>query len=154
MAGRALGLGGKPPGVPGSVLVAHPRGTPRPPARTHRPPARIRAGAGLPGGGAFRPGCGSLAETASFAQRVIDAGLVWIGPSPDAIEQMGDKIRARNLMAGAGVPVAAGSAEPVSDAEDAIAEAERIGYPVMIKAAAAGGGIGMTLAPDPPRPRP
>src|SRR5258708_24581692 len=83
----------------------------------------------------------------------MEGGVVWMGQSPVGIEQMGDKMRARNLMAGAGVPVAAGSAEPVSDAEDAIAEAERIGYPVMIKAAAGGGGIGMTVAADAERLR-
>jgi acetyl-CoA carboxylase biotin carboxylase subunit len=109
--------------------------------------AILEAAAGT-GAQAVHPGYGFLAENASFAQRVIDAGLIWIGPSPDAIEQMGDKIRARNLMASAGIPVAAGSAEPVTDAEAAIAQAERIGYPVMIKAAAGGGGIGMTVAAD------
>jgi acetyl-CoA carboxylase, biotin carboxylase subunit len=112
----------------------------------------LEAAAGT-GAQAVHPGYGFLAENPSFAQRVIDAGLIWIGPSPDAIEQMGDKIRARNLMASAGIPVAAGSAEPVTDAEAAIAQAERIGYPVMIKAAAGGGGIGMTVAPDASRLR-
>ena len=79
---------------------------------------------------------------------MIAAGLTWIGPSPEAIEQMGDKISARNLMEEAGVPVAAGTAEPVSDADAAVAEAKRIGYPVMIKASAGGGGIGMSVAAD------
>src|SRR5258708_9761174 len=83
----------------------------------------------------------------------MEGGVVWMGPWAGGMEEMGEKMRARNLMAGAGVPVAAGSAEPVSDAEDAIAEAERIGYPVMIKAAAGGGGIGMTVAADAERLR-
>jgi acetyl-CoA carboxylase biotin carboxylase subunit len=76
-------------------------------------------------------------------------GLTWVGPTPEAIEQMGDKINARNLMHRAGVPVALGSTEPVTDAAAALAEAERIGYPVMVKAAAGGGGIGMSAATGP-----
>jgi geranyl-CoA carboxylase alpha subunit len=121
---------------------------PPPAAQSYLNADAILAAAARTGAQAVHPGYGFLAENASFAQRVIAAGLVWIGPSPDAIEQMGDKIRARNLMASAGIPVAAGSAEPVTDAEAAIEQAERIGYPVMIKAAAGGGGIGMTVAPD------
>ena len=97
---------------------------------------------------AVHPGYGFLAESAGFAQEVINAGLTWIGPDPSAIEQMGDKIRARNLMAAAGVPVAPGSAAPVADADAAVAEASLIGYPVMVKAAAGGGGIGMSAAFD------
>jgi acetyl-CoA carboxylase biotin carboxylase subunit len=95
---------------------------------------------------AIHPGYGFLAESAEFAARVIDAGLTWVGPPPWAIEQMGDKINARNLMEQAGVPVAAGSRKPVADVGAAVAEAARIGYPVMIKAAAGGGGIGMSAA--------
>jgi acetyl-CoA carboxylase biotin carboxylase subunit len=94
------------------------------------------------------PGYGFLAENADFARQVIAAGLTWVGPAPDAIEQMGDKIRARNLMEQAGVPVAPGSREPVTDADAAVAEAARIGYPVMVKAAGGGGGIGMGAAAD------
>jgi acetyl-CoA carboxylase, biotin carboxylase subunit len=108
----------------------------------------ILAAAASTGAQAIHPGYGFLAENATFAQRVIDEGLTWIGPSPHAIEQMGDKIRARNLMAEVGIPVARGSSEPVTDAADAAAHARRIGYPVMIKAAAGGGGIGMTIAAD------
>ncbi len=100
------------------------------------------------GAAAVHPGYGFLAESAGFAQAVINAGLTWIGPDPSAIEQMGDKIRARNLMAAAGVPVAPGSAAPVADAEAAVEEASRIGYPVMVKAAVGGGGIGMSAASD------
>jgi acetyl-CoA carboxylase, biotin carboxylase subunit len=98
------------------------------------------------GAAAVHPGYGFLAESAGFAARVIDAGLTWVGPPPSAIERMGDKINARNLMEQAGVPVAAGSREPVADVGAAVAEARRIGYPVMIKAAAGGGGIGMSAA--------
>jgi acetyl-CoA carboxylase biotin carboxylase subunit len=100
------------------------------------------------GAAAVHPGYGFLAESTGFAQAVINAGLTWVGPDPTAIEQMGDKIRARNLMAAAGVPVAPGSAAPVADADAAAEEAERIGYPVMVKAAAGGGGIGMSAAFD------
>jgi acetyl-CoA carboxylase biotin carboxylase subunit len=96
----------------------------------------------------IHPGYGFLAENAGFARQVIDAGLTWIGPPPEAIDQMGDKIRARNLMQAAGVPVAAGTADPVADEEEAVQKAEAIGYPVMIKAAAGGGGIGMSVALD------
>jgi acetyl-CoA carboxylase, biotin carboxylase subunit len=95
------------------------------------------------------PGYGFLAENAGFAASVIDAGLTWVGPPPAAIEQMGDKINARNLVERAGVPVSAGSRQAVPDVTAALAEAERIGYPVMIKAAAGGGGIGMSAAADP-----
>ena len=107
------------------------------------------AAARATGAAAIHPGYGFLAENAAFAAAVIDAGLTWVGPPPAAIEQMGDKINARNLMADAGVPVSEGSREPVADADAALAEAERIGYPVMIKAAAGGGGIGMSAAADP-----
>jgi acetyl-CoA carboxylase, biotin carboxylase subunit len=100
------------------------------------------------GAAAIHPGYGFLAENAEFAAQVIDAGLTWIGPSPEAIEQMGDKIRARNLMASAGVPVAEGATEPVADSGAAVVLAKRIGYPIMIKAAAGGGGIGMSAAGD------
>ena len=96
----------------------------------------------------MHPGYGFLAENADFARQVITAGLTWVGPDPDAIEQMGDKIRARNLMERAGVPVSPGSREPVTDVAAAVVEADRIGYPVMVKAAAGGGGIGMGVAAD------
>ncbi len=97
---------------------------------------------------AVHPGYGFLAENADFARRVIEAGLTWVGPDPGAIEQMGDKIRARNLMEQAGVPVSPGTREPVTDVDTAVIEAERVGYPVMVKAAGGGGGIGMGAATD------
>ena len=121
---------------------------PAQPARSYLDAALLIAAAAKTGAAAVHPGYGFLAENADFARRVIAAGLVWVGPSPDAIEQMGDKIRARNLMEQAGVPVSPGSREPVTDVAGAVAEAERIGYPVMVKAAAGGGGIGMGAAAD------
>jgi acetyl-CoA carboxylase biotin carboxylase subunit len=100
------------------------------------------------GAEAVHPGYGFLAESAEFAQAVIDAGITWVGPPPEAITAMGDKISARNLMSDAGVPVAAGTREPVGDVEAALAAARDIGYPLMVKAAAGGGGIGMGVAYD------
>ena len=113
----------------------------------------ILAAAARTGAEAIHPGYGFLAENAAFASKVIDAGLTWIGPPPDAIDLMGHKISARNLMASAGIPVADGGAEPVHDVDQALAVAVGIGYPVMIKAAAGGGGIGMSMATDPERLR-
>jgi acetyl-CoA carboxylase biotin carboxylase subunit len=100
------------------------------------------------GASAIHPGYGFLAENPSFAARVLAEGLTWIGPPPSAIEQMSDKISGRNLMAQAGLPVAAGSSAPLTDVSAAIADARRLGYPVMIKAVAGGGGIGMSAAAD------
>jgi acetyl-CoA carboxylase biotin carboxylase subunit len=120
-------------------------GPPQPAASYLNAAAIIDAARGA-GAAAVHPGYGFLAENADFARRVLAAGLTWVGPDPAAIEQMGDKIRARNLMERAGVPVSPGSREPVTDAAAAAAEAARIGYPVMVKAAAGGGGIGMGVA--------
>jgi acetyl-CoA carboxylase biotin carboxylase subunit len=92
---------------------------------------------------AVHPGYGFLAERASFAAAVEEAGLIFVGPSSSAIEAMGDKTEARRRMIAAGVPVVPGTAEPLADLETALTEAERIGYPVMLKAAAGGGGKGM-----------
>jgi acetyl-CoA carboxylase biotin carboxylase subunit len=121
---------------------------PAPPAQSYLDAAAILDAARKTGAAAVHPGYGFLAENADFARQVVAAGLIWVGPDPAAIEQMGDKIRARNLMERAGVPVSPGSREPVSDVTAALAEADRIGYPVMVKAAAGGGGIGMGVAQD------
>jgi len=121
---------------------------PAPPARSYLDADAILRAARQTGARAIHPGYGFLAENAAFAARVIEAGLTWIGPPPAAIEQMGDKINARNLMERAGVPVATGTRQPVTDLAQAVLEAARIGYPVMIKAAAGGGGIGMSVAAD------
>jgi acetyl-CoA carboxylase, biotin carboxylase subunit len=121
---------------------------PPPPASSYLDVRAVLGAARATGAAAIHPGYGFLSESAGFASAVIDAGLTWVGPPPAAIEQMGDKINARNLMEQAGVPVAAGTREPVADVTAAAAEAARIGYPVMIKAAAGGGGIGMSAVGD------
>ena len=118
------------------------------PAASYLNAAALIEAARKTGAAAVHPGYGFLAENADFARRVIEAGLTWVGPGPGAIEQMGDKIRARNLMEQAGVPVSPGTREPVTDVNAAVTEAERIGYPVMVKAAGGGGGIGMGAAAD------
>jgi acetyl-CoA carboxylase biotin carboxylase subunit len=100
------------------------------------------------GAQAVHPGYGFLSENAAFATAVQDSGLVWIGPSPAAIVAMGDKVAARNLVGDAGVPVAPGTREPVTDVEAAVAAADAVGYPLMVKAAGGGGGIGMSIAAD------
>ncbi len=118
------------------------------PAQSYRNTEAILAAAKATGAEAIHPGYGFLSENADFARAVGEHGLIWVGPSPDAITAMGDKINARNLMAAAGVPVAPGTTDPAATVEDAIAEAHRIGYPVMVKAAAGGGGMGMAAAGD------
>jgi acetyl-CoA carboxylase biotin carboxylase subunit len=97
---------------------------------------------------AVHPGYGFLSENADFARAVESAGLIWVGPPAEAIAAMGDKINARNLMAAAGVPVAPGSHDPAATVEAAVESATAIGYPVMVKAAAGGGGMGMAVAAD------
>jgi acetyl-CoA carboxylase, biotin carboxylase subunit len=121
---------------------------PAPPAESYLVIDKVLEAARRSGAEAIHPGYGFLAESAQFAQAVIDAGIGWVGPPPEAIAAMGDKISARNLMSDAGVPVAAGTREPVQDIAAAIAAAREIGYPVMVKAAAGGGGIGMGVAYD------
>ncbi len=122
---------------------------PAQPAQSYLDAAAIIDAAKKANATAVHPGYGFLAENAGFARQVMAAGLIWVGPDPQAIEQMGDKIRARNLMEQAGVPVSPGSREPIKDINAALAEGERIGYPVMVKAAAGGGGIGMGVATGP-----
>ncbi|MDR0345045.1 MAG: biotin carboxylase, partial [Nocardiopsaceae bacterium] len=127
-----------------AVLIGPPQ-----PARSYLDAQALLAAAGKTAAAAVHPGYGFLSENAGFARQVIAVGLTWVGPPPEAMAQMGDKISARNLMEQAGVPVAAGTREPVTDEGTALAEADRIGYPVMVKAAAGGGGIGMSAAAGP-----
>lgn len=94
---------------------------------------------------AIHPGYGFLSENSTFARAVQDQGLVWVGPSPLAIEMMGDKVRARDRMRRAGMSVCAGTSEAVRTLEDARIRSREIGFPVMIKAVAGGGGIGMKI---------
>jgi acetyl-CoA/propionyl-CoA carboxylase biotin carboxyl carrier protein len=100
------------------------------------------------GAQAVHPGFGFLAENAPFARACAAAGLVFVGPPPDAIEAMGSKISARELMQAAGVPVIPGTNEPVETVERALEIAEEIGYPVAVKASAGGGGKGIEVAED------
>jgi acetyl-CoA/propionyl-CoA carboxylase biotin carboxyl carrier protein len=110
---------------------------------------RILDAARSTGASAVHPGYGFLAENAAFARACADAGLTFIGPSPHAIEVMGDKIRAKQAVAAAGVAVVAGRTQPdMTDADLAGAAAE-VGYPVLVKPSAGGGGKGMRLVTDP-----
>ena len=120
---------------------------PRRPSRIATSNAILKAAAET-GAEAIHPGYGFLSENAEFARAVQDAGLIWVGPSPEVIDIMGDKINARNLMQDAGVPVAPGTREPITDPAEVADAAARIGFPIMIKAAAGGGGMGMSVAHD------
>lgn len=101
------------------------------------------------GAGAIHPGYGFLAENGDFADTVNEAGLVFIGPPGSAIRSMGSKTEARRIMSGAGVPVVPGDQSGLKDAASAAASADRIGYPVLIKAAMGGGGKGMRVVNEP-----
>ncbi|WHY79233.1 acetyl-CoA carboxylase biotin carboxylase subunit [Neobacillus sp. WH10] len=94
---------------------------------------------------AIHPGYGFLSENAAFAKKVINEGIIFIGPKPETIELMGDKIVSRQTMEKAGVPVVPGSGDGLKTIEEAMVHAESIGYPVMLKASGGGGGIGMVL---------
>jgi acetyl-CoA/propionyl-CoA/long-chain acyl-CoA carboxylase, biotin carboxylase, biotin carboxyl carrier protein len=98
------------------------------------------------GANAIHPGYGFLAENANFAQAVIDAGLIWIGPSPQSIRDLGDKVTARHIAARAQAPLVPGTPDPVKDADEVVAFAREYGLPIAIKAAHGGGGKGMKVA--------
>jgi acetyl-CoA carboxylase biotin carboxylase subunit len=121
---------------------------PADPRQSYLDAERIIEAAKRTGAHAVHPCYGFLSESAAFADAVQDAGLVWIGPSPEAMRSMADKIAARQVMAAAGVPVAPGTATPVTDIDAALAAAGDLGYPLMVKASAGGGGIGMGAVHD------
>lgn len=98
------------------------------------------------GAGAIHPGYGFLSENAKFAQAVIDAGLLWVGPPPAAIAALGDKVSARKIAALVGAPLVAGTADPVASSKEVLAFAKEFGLPVAIKAAHGGGGRGLKVA--------
>ncbi|TAK71272.1 MAG: biotin/lipoyl-binding protein [Actinomycetota bacterium] len=98
------------------------------------------------GADAVHPGYGFLSENADFAQAVIDAGLTWIGPPPQAIRDLGDKVSARHIATRAGAPQVQGTADPVKDADEIVAFATEYGLPIAIKAAFGGGGRGLKVA--------
>ncbi|MEM0377269.1 MAG: biotin carboxylase N-terminal domain-containing protein, partial [Thermofilum sp.] len=97
------------------------------------------------GAEAVHPGYGFLAQNALFAEKVVENGLVWIGPHPDVIKLVGDKLGARRFFSSQGIPIVPGGLNPV-DLRDAASYAEEIGYPVVVKPAGGGGGIGMFVA--------
>jgi acetyl-CoA carboxylase, biotin carboxylase subunit len=110
---------------------------------------RIIEAAKKTGADAIHPGYGFLSENAGFSKRCQDEGIIFIGPPPSAIEMMGDKTKARELMEAANVPLPPGTTTALTDIEEARQIAERIGYPVLVKAAAGGGGKGMRIIHDP-----
>ncbi|EME98501.1 ATP-grasp domain-containing protein [Streptomyces mobaraensis NBRC 13819 = DSM 40847] len=116
------------------------------PAASYLDMAKVLAAAAESGADAIHPGYGFLSENAEFAQAVIDAGLTWIGPPPQAIRDLGDKVAARHIAQRAGAPLVAGTADPVAGADEVVAFAEEHGLPIAIKAAFGGGGRGLKVA--------
>ena len=122
---------------------------PATPAESYLNIEKVIEAAKASGAEAIHPGYGFLAENAAFATACADADIVWIGPPPSAIEAMGSKTKARELMQDAGVPIVPGSTEPSKDAKAAAKTAKEIGYPVACKAAGGGGGKGFRVALTP-----
>lgn len=122
---------------------------PAPANKSYLVMANVIAAAKITGAQAVHPGYGFLSENADFARACADNDLVWIGPAPECIERMGDKSQARDTMKGCGVPTVPGSDGTVDSVEEARAFAESVGYPVLIKASAGGGGKGMREVHDP-----
>jgi acetyl-CoA/propionyl-CoA carboxylase biotin carboxyl carrier protein len=118
---------------------------PGPPAESYLNQERIIDSARRAGAEAIHPGYGFLAENAGFARACAEAGIVWIGPPPEAIEAMGSKVVARRRMREAGVPIIPGTTDPVGSAEEVAALGDELGWPVAIKASAGGGGKGLKV---------
>ena len=118
------------------------------PAQTYLDVSKLLAVAAKAGADAVHPGYGFLAENAGFAQAVTDAGLIWIGPPPAAIDALGDKVQARHIAQRVGAPLVPGTSDPVSGADEVVAFAQEHGLPVAIKAAYGGGGRGLKVARD------
>ncbi|MFP8961906.1 acetyl/propionyl/methylcrotonyl-CoA carboxylase subunit alpha [Streptomyces nanhaiensis] len=116
------------------------------PATSYLDIAKVLKAAADSGADAIHPGYGFLSENAEFAQAVIDAGLNWIGPPPQAIRDLGDKVAARHIAQRAGAPLVAGTPDPVSGADEVVAFAKEHGLPIAIKAAFGGGGRGLKVA--------
>jgi acetyl-CoA/propionyl-CoA carboxylase biotin carboxyl carrier protein len=116
------------------------------PADSYLSIEKIVAAAKKSGADSVHPGYGFLAENAEFAQAVIDAGLVWIGPPPSAIEALGDKVQARHIAQRVGAPLVAGTKDPVDSADEVVTFAKEHGLPIAIKAAFGGGGRGLKVA--------
>jgi acetyl-CoA/propionyl-CoA carboxylase biotin carboxyl carrier protein len=119
------------------------------PGETYLSAERIVEVARRAGADAVHPGYGFLAENASFARLVEDAGLVWIGPPPEAIEAMGSKIAARERMRDAGVPIVPGTTEPLASVEQLVRIGDDLGWPLALKASAGGGGKGLKVVRNP-----
>ncbi|MGB1078246.1 MAG: acetyl/propionyl/methylcrotonyl-CoA carboxylase subunit alpha [Candidatus Nanopelagicales bacterium] len=115
-------------------------------AETYLDIAKIVDAATRSGADSIHPGYGFLSENADFAQAVIDAGLTWIGPPPQAIRDLGDKVSARHIAQRAGAPQVPGTSDPVTGSDDVVAFAQEFGLPVAIKAAFGGGGRGLKVA--------
>ncbi|MEU6425876.1 biotin carboxylase N-terminal domain-containing protein [Microbispora sp. NPDC046973] len=116
------------------------------PAETYLDIDKILSVAKKTGADAVHPGYGFLAENAGFAQAVLDAGLIWIGPPPSAITALGDKVQARHIAQRVGAPLVAGTPDPVSGVDEVVAFAQQHGLPIAIKAAFGGGGRGLKVA--------
>ncbi|MEF9884986.1 acetyl/propionyl/methylcrotonyl-CoA carboxylase subunit alpha [Streptomyces sp. P9-A4] len=116
------------------------------PATSYLDMAKVLQAAKDSGADAVHPGYGFLSENAEFAQAVLDAGLTWIGPPPQAIRDLGDKVAARHIAQRAGAPLVAGTPDPVSGSDEVVAFAEEHGLPIAIKAAFGGGGRGLKVA--------